>query len=79
VADTASERCSVTPLASLTLDRMIKAVVGEWRNARELQVSADTVRREMNLLSSVSGMAMDEWNLPVANPVKSVRTPSSYP
>jgi integrase len=64
-----------SPMAKMTLDRLSPSVVVEWRDARRKVVSADTVRREMNLLSSVFAEARSEWAVPLNNPVKGVRRP----
>ncbi len=64
-----------SPMAKLTLDRLSTPVVVEWRDGRCKEVSGDTVRREMNLLSSVFTEARTEWAVPLTNPVKGVRRP----
>jgi integrase len=63
------------PMAKLTLDRVNASVICDWREARRRAVKGDTVRREMNLLSSVFGYAASEWQLPLTNPVKGLQRP----
>lgn len=58
------------PIASTTEEH-----VGAWRDARLEQVSASTVRREMNLLASVFEVARKEWKWIRVNPFRDVRKP----
>ena len=64
-----------SPLARMSLDRLNPGVFVQWRNARVLKVANDTVRREMNLLSSVFSFARTEWSVPLANPLEKVPRP----
>ena len=64
-----------SPLAKMSVDRLDRGVFVQWRDARVLQVSNDTVRREMNLLSSIFSFARTEWSVPLANPLEKVRRP----
>lgn len=63
------------PMAMVSLDRLTTPVVIGWRDERSRSVSADTVARELNLLSSVINYARSEWSLPMPNPVAGVRRP----
>lgn len=64
------------PMARLTLDRVSAATVRAWRDARKSVVQGETVRRDMNLLSSVFKKAACEWDIPVLNPVSGVERPA---
>ena len=61
------------------IDELIGSVttanLAEWRDERLNVVSAGTVRREMNLLSSVFELARREWQWISENPLKDVRKP----
>ena len=57
----------------LTLQQMNKDVVLAWLVERKTQVSGDTFRRDMDLLSAVLEMATVGWEYPGANPVPVVR------
>jgi integrase len=49
-----------------------------WRDARLQQVSGATVRRELNLISSVFTHAMNEWHVAMlGNPVARVKRPEN--
>ncbi|MCD1620823.1 site-specific integrase [Salipiger manganoxidans] len=49
--------------------------IAEWRDKRLREVSASSVRREMNLLSSVFSVAMREWRMISKSPMPDVRKP----
>ena len=52
------------------------AALAEWRDMRLRQVSAASVNRELNLISSVFARAIKEWRLPLAvNPAHNVMWP----
>ncbi len=65
-----------TPMAALTLDRVDSAVIQAWRDDRQQKVADETVRREMNLLSSVFNRALGEWHYPLSNPLNGLIRPS---
>lgn len=52
-----------------------RATVADWRDARLKEVSAGSVRRDMNLLSSVFNKALYEWEWVTENPCKGVSRP----
>jgi len=51
--------------------------LARWRDARLAQVSAPTVTREMNLLSSLFEQARREWKWCRHNPVREIRRPGN--
>lgn len=58
------------------LDQDLAAALRLWVGRRRKVVSAATVNREMNLLSSIFTTAIKEWSVPLpANPVHLVRRP----
>jgi len=64
------------PMAALTLDQVNSAAIQAWRDSRASKVKGDTVRREMNLLSSVFNRARGEWHYPLNNPLDGLIRPS---
>lgn len=51
-------------------------LIQEWRNHRLTEISAASVNRELNLISSVFTHAIKEWRIGlVGNPVQSVKRP----
>jgi integrase len=64
----------------LTLSEIGPLDIGAWRDARLTQVSAATVRREMNILSSVFNHARTEWGAALkTSPTDRVRRPPNPP
>lgn len=53
--------------------------VADWRDRRRKHVGPATVRREMNLLSSVFEIARGEWKWVRANPFRGVKKPLEPP
>lgn len=51
--------------------------LSSWRDERLRQVSAATVRRELNLLSSIWNTARKDWRWVSANPVRDIRKPKA--
>jgi len=51
--------------------------IAAWRDARLKQVSAPTVTRDMNLLSSVFEIARTEWKWCKSNPVREIKRPGN--
>jgi integrase len=62
------------PIAQITSDQL-----GRWRDARLKEVGPATVRREMNLLTSVFELARTEWKWVKANPMRDTRKPQEPP
>lgn len=60
---------------TLPLDKLTPAHFTAWKTARLSVVSASTVAREMNLLSSVLGWARRDWGWMKTNPLADVRRP----
>lgn len=58
---------------ALTLKEMTKEVLLAWLIERKGQVSGDTFRRDMDLLSAVLEMATVGWEYPGSNPIPVVR------
>ncbi|MBU0680087.1 MAG: site-specific integrase [Proteobacteria bacterium] len=63
--------------ADTSLAEITPRVVAEYRDKREGEVSAYTVRRELALLSHMFQKARREWELPVENPVKQIDRPKA--
>ncbi len=63
--------------ASTSMAEITPRVVAEYRDRREQEVSAYTVRRELALLSHLFQKAQREWELPVENPVKQIDRPKA--
>lgn len=61
------------PWLQKPVNKITKRDVADWRDAQ--RISGSSVRREMNLLSSVFNHAIKEWSLPINNPMKGVRKP----
>jgi len=61
----------------VSLKRLDRAHVAEWRDRRLKAVSAASVRREWNLLSHVCAVAIQEWRLLQVNPFKELPRPKS--
>lgn len=61
------------------LKDLTKDELGKWRDRRMAQVSPDTVRREMKLMSSALNVAKKEWEWLPENPLGDVRRPPSSP
>jgi len=66
------------PISALMLSDLKSEHVAKFRNDRLLSVSNPTVRKELNLLSNILKIAMNEWGYPNRNnPVGCVRKPPS--
>lgn len=64
-------------LAKYSLAAVTKEVISNWRDKRLEQVSSSTVARDMQLLSHVFTVTIDEWSYGLRrNPCSSVRRPS---
>jgi integrase len=64
-----------TTLADMQLDKVTSEVVAQYRDNRLKQVSANTVRLELALLSVVFEQCRKEWGFAVNNPVRQIRMP----
>jgi integrase len=64
-----------TKLAAMHLDKITGEVVAQYRDQRLTEVSNNTVRLELALLSVVFEQCRKEWSLAVSNPVKQIRMP----
>lgn len=63
-------------IAAYSLGTLTPEALIDYRDRRLKQVSAATVRRELDLLSQVIGTAMLDWQIPLpANPVSMIRRP----
>lgn len=80
-------RWEIVRLERFRRDRIAEIAVGElrpgdfadWRDRRLREVAPGSVKREMNLMSSVLSIARKEWGLISANPMSDVRKPSDPP
>jgi integrase len=64
-----------TNLADMLIDRIDGASIARYRDQRLIEVSNNTVRLELALLSVVFEQCRREWGWEVANPVKQIRMP----
>jgi len=62
----------VQPISNIEADQ-----IAVWRDVRLRQVSAPTVTRDMNLLSSVFEIARTEWKWCKTNPVREIKRPGN--
>ncbi|MFB9158863.1 site-specific integrase [Chromobacterium violaceum] len=63
------------PLALRSLASLYGVDFAAYRDARLKVVSDNTVRLELALISHVFTIAQKEWNIPVSNPIESIRKP----
>lgn len=64
------------PVCETTLRDLSPAVLAGYRDRRQLEVSAGTIRRELSLLHHMLDLARREWGIPiVANPIAEVGKP----
>lgn len=68
-----------SPLAKLKIAQVTGESIGDWKTERLKEVSESSVRREMNLLTSVFETAKSEWHWIPTNPCRGVRKPSEPP
>ena len=66
-------------IASVSLKRLDRAHVAEWRDRRLKAVSEASVRREWNILSHVCAVAVREWRLLQVNPFRELPRPKGAP
>ena len=67
------------PLAMRSLASLHGADFATYRDERLQEVSANTVRLDLALISHVFTIAKKEWNIPVDNPITSIRKPKLPP
>ena len=63
------------PLAKLRISSIKPTDIAQARDARAVEVSLASVRRELDVLSSVFTMAIKEWQLCETNPILQIRKP----
>lgn len=68
---------SRTGLAKLSMAALTPKAVARYRDTRLLDVVPSTIVRELGMLSSVINHSRREWNMAIANPIASIRKPSS--
>ena len=66
-------------IGGLSLGKITKADIADWRERRLREVAPGTVRREMVLLSAVFTTARRDWGLIQASPMQDVPKPSEPP
>jgi integrase len=66
-------------IAPLPLSELTAAKLSAWRDARLNDVSGETIRRDMNLLSHAINIAIREWGWLTENPLKRVSRPAGNP
>lgn len=67
------------PLAQRSLDSLRAADFAAYRDTRLQQVSANTVRLELALLSHLYTVAIQEWSLPLDHALKNIKKPKPGP
>ena len=67
------------PFAAIMMSDLRSADFASWRDKRLRDVSPETVRREMQLVSGVMNQAVREWGYLTENPMESVRRPAEHP
>ncbi|HFD11954.1 MAG TPA: site-specific integrase, partial [Crenotrichaceae bacterium] len=60
------------PLAAIPLIDLTAIDIGTWRDQRLREVSAASVNRELNIISSVFSVARTEWRWIKQNPVSEI-------
>ncbi len=65
------------PLASVPVGDLTATDIATWRDQRLREVSAASVNRELNIISSVFSVARTEWRWITNNPVSEIRRPSN--
>jgi integrase len=63
------------PLASVLLSDLTAIDLASWRDQRLREVSAASVNRELNIISSVFTVARTEWRWITNNPGSDIRRP----
>lgn len=72
-------KLSKDKIGRLAISDVTSTDMADWRDRRLAEVSAGSVRREMNLLSAVFTQARREWRMIPANPLADVRLPPPPP
>jgi integrase len=67
------------PIALRSLGNLQSRDFADYRDERLLQVSANTARLELALLSHLHTIAIKEWSLPLEHVVKNIRKPKAGP
>lgn len=65
------------PICKRKASALSGKLMAEWRDRRLTAVSASTVNRELNLISSAINVARKEWGVHIENPVALIRRPST--
>ena len=63
----------------LPLEYVTKGMITAWRDARALEVKANTVNRELIILNTMFNLAVNEWGWMRTNPASSVSPPKLPP
>lgn len=63
----------------LPLEYVTKGMITAWRDARALEVKANTVNRELIILNTMFNLAVNEWGWMRTNPASSVAPPKLPP
>lgn len=66
-------------LVNKTLSQLTKADMRAWLKKRASEVSGSSVRKEVSHINMVFKAAVNEWDLPVNNPLKGIEKPSVRP
>lgn len=77
-ADRESDRLSVwllNPLAKRSLSSLKAKDFAQYRDVRLKEVSSNTVRLELAIVSHLFTIALKEWGIPVLNPLSGIRKP----
>ena len=69
------KRWKAHPLALRPLASLRAVDFSQYRNAREKEVGANTVRLELALISAMFNHAKKDWSMPVENLIKDIRAP----
>lgn len=66
-------------ISKLNLSHISRQDIAVWRDLRLEKVSPSSVKREMNLISHVFNVGINDWGWISENPVKGVRRPRESP
>lgn len=66
-------------ISKLMLSHISRQDIAVWRDLRLEKVSPSSVKREMNLISHVFNVGINDWGWMTENPVKGVRRPRESP
>jgi integrase len=73
------KRISKDRIGKISIGDLTSTDLADWRDRRLTEVAPASVRREMQLLSSVLTQARREWRMIAINPMVDVRTPPAAP